>query len=413
MFSDDLSQLLSAYVDGELTARQQEAILKLLRKSATARSMLQQMQADAARLRSLPRHEPANDFAKSILAALSATPSPRRVAARPAAERSLSPWIGLPAAAAVLLAVFFGSYRYFSVEREALPPSQPVAAAAKDSERVASADTLVNPSVADNKIGNAPATDLPERSPPDRNAAKAPALKAAAPASATQPRIPPKKELDGVFTTPAAKQEMFELVDPTNSLALSVRELAQKSMQQRLRAAFKPGEAYRLELTGSANAKAVEALTKAIQSQGMLVLVDDAALQRAKHPKWMTDYAVLAEDVTPDELVNLFTRLGRAERDADVKRADAARFHDLVVLPLSAEDNKEAGKLLGIESSLLTVPNKSAGVAVSSPQALLFVYNPPRSQPSSSKEIKRFLEARTQKRPGAVHILLVMRAVVL
>ncbi len=409
MVSDRIRQLLSALVDGELSARQQEAVRQVLRASAEARVLLQQLQTDATRLRSLGRHVAAEDFADALLPSLAGSSALKPAADPPLGPRTLNPWIGFPAAAAVLVAVFFGSYRYFSSSRRNIGDATPFAGTNSTGDSFATADSPAPPiALPHNTSVKVSETAEPEVVPVIDAVATVPEPKPAAPVA---PRQTPTKVMDGVFTTPTTKQELFEWVDPTLAVAVSLRELDQAALQQKVLSAFKAGEAYRLELTGSSNARAVEAVTKAFQSQGMVVLVDDAALQRTKHPKWLTDYAVLADDVTPSELADVLTRLGKTERDSDTKRSDAARFHDVMVLPLTQDDCKEQATLLGIEPGQVARPSKPSTVQGSPRLVLVLSYNPARTQLASSKEIKRYLEARTPRRPGSVQILILLRAV--
>src|SRR5690242_19821558 len=117
MQSDRISQFLSAYVDGELNARQLCALEELLARSPEARALLEKLQADAAQLRSLPRFGAPNDLSEQILESVADRPAG---AGRPyptISERTIPPWVGLPFAAAVLTAVFCASYWYFSPPR--------------------------------------------------------------------------------------------------------------------------------------------------------------------------------------------------------------------------------------------------------------------------------------------------------
>ena len=55
MLLDRYRQLLTAYVDGELSSRQRRHVVRLLHRSAEARRLLRQLEADAKSLRDLPR----------------------------------------------------------------------------------------------------------------------------------------------------------------------------------------------------------------------------------------------------------------------------------------------------------------------------------------------------------------------
>ena len=58
MLPDRDRQLLSAFVDGELSSRQRRHVERLLRRSGEARTLLRRLQEDARELRHLPRPRP-------------------------------------------------------------------------------------------------------------------------------------------------------------------------------------------------------------------------------------------------------------------------------------------------------------------------------------------------------------------
>src|SRR5215472_14227924 len=113
MLPDSDAQLLTAYVDGEVSSRQRKAVVRLLRRSPEARKLLRDLQDDARALRELPRPQLAPDFADSVLQAITRSGlRPPRPSVRPPAAVPL--WKVLSVAAAVLVAVGVSSYLYFS-----------------------------------------------------------------------------------------------------------------------------------------------------------------------------------------------------------------------------------------------------------------------------------------------------------
>jgi hypothetical protein len=74
-------QLLTAFVDGELTRRQRKFVLQMLNRSSEARKVLQQLQENAHRVKQLPRHSLPAHFAASVLQKISAPGqgAPRKV----------------------------------------------------------------------------------------------------------------------------------------------------------------------------------------------------------------------------------------------------------------------------------------------------------------------------------------------
>lgn len=407
MVPDRIVELLSAYADGELDPRQHEAVRQLLRTSAEARLLLQELTRNAERLRSLSHLAVPQNLADAIVESAVSRSCRRRPASLPLAERTPPVWIGFVTAASVLTAVFVGSFLYFSPGKTTGPsrPRQFAQLVTPEHNGSAVEATLPHPA-ANSTQGDATKSEAAISPPP----AVAETGASTGSRASEPPKLPPRaprKDMDSVFTTPSPKHAMFELVDPTTAMTVALRELDPNQLQS----VFRPNESYRLEMTGSANAKALDALTKTFQAQGVQLIVDDLVQQRSKHPKWMTDYAVLATDLTPAELVDVIKRLAKIERAADVKRADAARFHDLVVLPLTQEEDKEMAKLLGIEPAQLTTPSDAAADVNSIRHGLLLAYNPARPRPGASKEIRRFLEAPAQRPPGRVLVFLVLRAV--
>src|SRR6185437_14418170 len=93
MLRDRYRQLLTAYVDGELTKRQRRHVARLLRRSPEARQLLRKLQADAHSLRHLPRPALSADLSGPVLRTIverRLTPGHRRIAK----ISSSTPWVG-------------------------------------------------------------------------------------------------------------------------------------------------------------------------------------------------------------------------------------------------------------------------------------------------------------------------------
>src|SRR5205823_1777121 len=121
MLSERLLRLMTAYVDGEVSSHQRKVVLRHLRGSSEARTLLKKLQDDAGKLRQLPALGMGQDLSEKILARIGdQVVSPIRLSA----AESWSPvprGFGLATAAAVLLAVGFGSYYYLRVVSEKEP----------------------------------------------------------------------------------------------------------------------------------------------------------------------------------------------------------------------------------------------------------------------------------------------------
>ena len=67
MLTEQYRELLTAYVDGEISGRQRRALHKLLRRSPEARKLLKEMQADSDEIRALPPARLDQDLSDSVL----------------------------------------------------------------------------------------------------------------------------------------------------------------------------------------------------------------------------------------------------------------------------------------------------------------------------------------------------------
>jgi hypothetical protein len=118
MLPNRYRQLLTAYIDGELSDRRAAAVQRLLNKSPRARILLRRLERDSRRLRALPKPPPAPDLAPRVLHVIAEKglrPGPGRGrVGSPAAVPGFPSWVGLAIAAAVLLAVTASSYFCFA-----------------------------------------------------------------------------------------------------------------------------------------------------------------------------------------------------------------------------------------------------------------------------------------------------------
>ena len=71
MLPERITQLLSAYVDGELNSRERRNVGRILRKSPEARRLLSQLKQDSMILRRLPRKKTQIDLTGSAMGTIS------------------------------------------------------------------------------------------------------------------------------------------------------------------------------------------------------------------------------------------------------------------------------------------------------------------------------------------------------
>jgi hypothetical protein len=118
MLSEETTQLLTAYVDGELSPRQREAVLRLLNQSSEARDLLRQLQENAEKVKQLPRRRLDVGFAGDVVKAIAErsvlVDPPRGVALR----LRWVPYAAAAAAAVVLFVASLGVAIYFALGDE-------------------------------------------------------------------------------------------------------------------------------------------------------------------------------------------------------------------------------------------------------------------------------------------------------
>jgi hypothetical protein len=105
MLSERDLELLSAFVDGELSRRERKAVLRLLNRSSEARSVLQDFQEAAHRFQELPARHLGKDFAEQVLHALPKQAQQPIQERRKITIRRWPRWANYAAAAAIVLAV--------------------------------------------------------------------------------------------------------------------------------------------------------------------------------------------------------------------------------------------------------------------------------------------------------------------
>jgi hypothetical protein len=212
--------------------------------------------------------------------------------------------------------------------------------------------------------------------------------------------------------------EMFKLETANVALPVTVKlkELDQEANRKKLLGEWRQGTAFRLELPCKNGTRAFERLQVAWKAKGNSLLIDQEAQRRLKQPLWKTNYVLVTEDLTPEELFQMMQRLAAEDKKGETKRPPDVQFDSLVVTRMTKSDHKELSELLGVD---LAAPGAGQGGAaqpesgkaaakVSEHHALALAYNPVRPRPGSA-EVKRFLESRKPARPGTVQVLLVLR----
>lgn len=435
MLPERLYQLLTAYVDGALTARQLRAVQRLLSRSVEARTVLRQLQEDAAQLQQLPRQTLPADFAPQVLLAIGARGLQPMRQRRTRAPAGVPAWLGLAAAAAVLLVISGASYLYFAVSslepgagshaaqpapenRDADPTSRPAVAHAPLDRTTPAPRELLPPPRAD-QIAQAPGTASdPGPSKPDTGATE--------------------NELESILAIPNPKMELFpQIADTRLALILSLAQLDKPQPRKELDDELAKDTGYRIELDCREGNRAVDRLRAAFRAQGVRLVIDQLAQQRLRL-KLRTNYALYVENVTRAEVTRLLRRLAVD----DQKMKGPRQFDKAVLQRMTPADHAEVSKLLGVDPKVLATPTTKSprdvdlhqplskttaeqvekaltgqggrpapGRPVAKPGerlAVVVAYNPVRPRPASA-QVKQFLDSRKERQPDTVQLVLVLR----
>lgn len=445
MLSERVCQLLSAYVDGELDAHQRQLVERLVRMSGEARAFVMDLEENAQLLRGLPRCNVQMDFSRRVLEAISDRRLPQSRRARLARSPSYPSWAGLAVAAAVLMAISLAAYLNFAV----MAPGKD--AANQTAERNTAPAPVVEkgPELAATPVTQekeAPRPQIPgesERPGPSPVATVLKEKDAGSPSTAKSPEPAPQPADELAIRTPSPKMEVFEEVNQRMALMLAFRDLEQEKFRQRLREKLKKDGAYRVELSSLGNGKAFERLQEALKGQGFRILIDQTAQGRLKNSRLKTDFVLYTENLHAEDLAQILEQLAGDDRKAEAKRRGDAQFDSLTVHSLTDADHAKLSELLGVDPTQLPSPRATGPLGVdlrkplseataedvakalkgkgtrpapgqpaavtSDRYVLVLAYNPVRSRPASSKEIKQFLDSRKNRGAGVHPILLVLR----
>jgi hypothetical protein len=437
MHANRLSRLLSAYVDGELPGQQQEAVMRLVRRSAQARALLRQLQEDAEILRALPARNVGQDLAPQILERIAATRRPL-ARSRILVGRSIPAWVGLAAAAAVLFALGIGTLLALRTPREGdsspVIAPRPFAGGKTEGQGTEFAVTPKNspaPALAPASRADTPTKSLPNPMPvvtgPENKAAPL-----------------PDKPSSNEFAVPVPEVSKLEAPEVHVALFIKPSDLEQKEQRQHLLDTLRIGRAHRIDLICAEAPAALESVRGALTSQHIHPIIDrDAQDVPGLRPR-STGFVVYMEYIAPDEVVGLLRKLRKPERKSSEANRPA-QFENIGVNTMTAEDDHYLTRLLGTDPLKSTGPNpKSPGdVTIRKPLSEETAAEVERSlkgqggalRPQSSesqigpsdrlaivlpndtghrygvsREVRQFLSHHKEARAGTLRVLLVVRA---
>jgi hypothetical protein len=375
MLSEKSLQLLTAFVDGDLSARQRKLATRLLHKSSEARQIVKELQENVYRLQKLPKRNLEPEFAEHIvrilqrtsLAAPQVTPTaaPHTVPATLPIVRRWSRGSRYAVAASLLL--FAGGGIYLATRTGNPPVINPPVIAENNNKNADNID--FGPTIAELIKGTV--GDFSKTVPPQR--------------AGTQ---------------------------------LAFAELSEKGAAARLAKELAGAKAVHVEVAVKNRAEAVRRLDKALQSQGIKVLIDkDDAQAKLKNPQLRTEYVLYVENVTADELTALLKDL-----------SGAPTFETMTVSAVTSDDQQQVCQLLGLEPkdlerpppavdlhkglpkdnskpTIVTIPQRPMADA---PRLALVLAADSQARGRLSSELDYFRGQRQPLQPGKLRVILVI-----
>jgi acetolactate synthase regulatory subunit len=307
MLPDELTQLLTAYVDGELTPRQRKAVGRLLQRSSAARILLVQLEENARQVRQLPRRKLDASIVPEVMQAIENKGLHITLPAAPVAPRRWLSYTVAAMAASVLVAALGGLWYMSGQQHEPAyasntPPAPVVVPAPKVAAR------KPNPLI--------------------------PELVAGVVQSYTAP-LPDDKE---------QKPQPF---------SIAFRELQKDLAADRLVAQLQKERSLQLDISVKNSAKALERLQGVLQEHGIKVVVDGATAKDLKQANAKVEYVVYAENLRTDELTRILRELGRD--DNRLQTFQRSPFDKLTMAPLTEGDKKQVSGLIGAAPGRLDV----------------------------------------------------------
>jgi hypothetical protein len=405
-------ELLTAGVDGELGRRDASELRDLLARRADATALYEQLRADAAGVRRLPKPDAPKHLLTDILARLPiATPRPTKYA-----PRRRPAWMPAAIAASVLFTVSSASYLFFNVQeqralakgiREQLPyvPSN-VPAHEPDHDSVVVAKAKPGPRLPKQNGKPGPDAELPFA----ENVAQLPQPRETAPAPRPSNDLIGAGILDHVKPLIRTEIRLNPILEAGELGAMDIQALLLKELQRE--------PAHRLDLFTKNSAAGWDTFNKAAKAVGLTIAVD-ARTQDLLNRKVPVAVAVYTEALTPSEVVALLAELAK-----QVKSSSPAAIGNTHLIPTGNVENREAKDLFGVDLltpksakpadpkplSADTLGKVTSAVKKDKP-ALAVAYLPAgmRTPAPQSKEARDFVARKGDRKPGTVAMVFVVR----
>jgi hypothetical protein len=377
--TDAILHRLTAYVDGELSPAERDAVERLLADSAEARRLVDRLQRDAGRLRALRRLSAPVEISNRIMAQVSQPHVVRLHPARTAARR----WLSVAAAAAVVTGVGLGT---FAVLQQIARQGQNEGLARNTGKGDSGASGA-------NVVNRAGPANADRESPPlaIRQAKLPTAQQLTDSATSLSDNLRPlvrgladlldssREAVARGFVRSEAEEGIAGeagLASPTfltsqmqptkafKSLALSklplfldIKDLDSNKLLGRLR----EDPLHHVDLSCQESWKSFERVQAACKATGIRLIIDAEVSQR-QSMKLPASCLIYLENVPPDVVARLLQSLQVQEKSAEQQKKGDGQFGSIMVSTLDDIGRKRLAETLGVPPATLVPAKKAKGL---------------------------------------------------
>jgi anti-sigma factor RsiW len=205
-----------------------------------------------------------------------------------------------------------------------------------------------------------------------------------------------------------------------NEVHLAFAQFQEEPAKQRLADESKKRQGLWFDVPAINAGRAIERMTEAFQTTGITVLVDLSAKTKIARKEQKVQFVLYAENVTHEEVAQIFQHVARAESSAASKALDS-----MVMTDINEEKRTKLATAMQVDAKLLDsasskldlpmfieVPNNQAIKQPAAPKrperfAVLLTYSG-EGNAAASAEVRQFLNSRRGLQPGTVQMVLLI-----
>lgn len=405
MLSENLQELLSAYVDGELASAEYSRVMSALRESEAAREHVQALRSISSQLKALPEIPSPYDFTKQFLKKQQQLELQRR-------KRRFAT-AGMAAAAALVLAT--AAWLAWNYSAPGVAPNTPAPVLAHKSQPSPTPSTTIQ---------NTNIERLPR--PFDTSAFMALVKQGNADLAAAWQGLTERTNQSMAWIANAeARRAELALASSTSFLASPINQAgsAFKTIDIQLPLLVGPSELnltalqerwtkkglFILDVSSNDTVKTLSRLMEAAKKNGVSLVVDEEVTKRLEK-KLPATFMIYLENVNEQKLQQMVQNLDQLDRWHDSLNAADMSAQSLFFYALEPDGRTQLAKGLGVRPERLqfvTTP------AASKPeqQGIILSYYPTRVAETISPDVRKALEKMSGPRGDGVSVVILLRQI--